>query len=254
MNVEGQTLFYRPLPCVQSIQNIPSALFPSSFDIRRSIFCGSLSLLPTAVGERVFRFPPGLPRSGSQLASYLSLHGDKPVEAEGGKKPAMPQMPRLFFHDPDGAKVDRCESTVGDQRERTKCRRTTCVVVTAVTAARGSGKRPADAGVYEPVAAWSSVPAPWANSPVAERGEPGVRAAGVHPALAGVLVETERHRTNSGWRCERGSPKLPSAYVRLSRNGRRSPSHVSLERPRLPMSDFVAKAVVVGKNTCVNLL
>ena len=34
MNVEGQTLFYQPLPCVQQIEGIPSALFPSSFDIR----------------------------------------------------------------------------------------------------------------------------------------------------------------------------------------------------------------------------
>ncbi len=42
MNVERKAvLFYQPLPCVKSIQEHFRRLFPSSFDIRRSIFCGS---------------------------------------------------------------------------------------------------------------------------------------------------------------------------------------------------------------------
>ena len=39
-------------PVYRSSESIPSALFPSSFDIRCSIFCGSLPRLPNAAVDR----------------------------------------------------------------------------------------------------------------------------------------------------------------------------------------------------------
>ena len=69
MNVEGQTFVYQPFHGVQSIENIPSTLFPSSFDIR----CSTILRFSSALVDCGSRATDSVLASGKVLPIRLGL-------------------------------------------------------------------------------------------------------------------------------------------------------------------------------------
>ena len=103
MNVERGVLFSK-------IESTPSALFPSSFDIRCSIFCGSLPLLPTAAAHGPFNLsnrksqtsPPHLlqaiDQEGHNAVGHVVVVIESVAAGLGFQITLMEDSQRLEFH------------------------------------------------------------------------------------------------------------------------------------------------------------